>query len=186
MDNSHVPDGGERAIFGRRLNPTDRRNFLKWSGTAAATALLAACDRTPTEPDTELAPSQAGTAAAGSGGGVTINLGNDFGILNFAYALEQLEAAFYIQVIANLYSGATSEEEGILRDLKRHEVVHREFFQAALGGAAIPGLEVDFSSIPFDSRFSVLRAALIFEDTGVAAYNGAAQFLRNGDYLEVA
>lgn len=185
MDHVHAPDGGERAILGWPLDPTDRRNFLKWSGTAAATALVAACDRSPTQPGEDAALSRKSAQAAGAGG-VEIDLSNDFGILNFAYALEQLEAAFYIRVIADLYGGATGEEEAILRDIKRHEVVHREFFRTALGSAGIPGLAVDFSAVDFGSRDSVLGTAQAFEDLGVGAYNGAAQFLSDSDFLVAA
>ncbi len=181
----HTRGEDERAVeVGLFRSPTDRRNFLKWSGTAAATALLIACDQSPTEPSTAPVPSESQTQKVA--GQVAIDLKNDFGILNFAYALEQLEAAFYIQVVRQLYSGITSEEEGILRDIKKHEVVHREFFKTALGSAAIPGLAVDFSAVNFTSRESVLLAAKVFEDTGVGAYNGAAKFLRNGDYLLAA
>ncbi len=80
----------------------------------------------------------------------------------------------------------TSEEQDILYAIKKHKVVHREFFRAALGSAAIPNLAVDFSAVDFGSRDSVLVAAKVFEDTGVGAYNGAAQFLSNGDYLLAA
>ncbi len=184
MDHLHVPDDGDNA-FGRHLDATDRRNFLRWSGSAAAAALLVACDRSPTESSEALGLSQAGSTAAASGG-VRIDLKDDFGILNFAYALEQLEAAFYTQVVRGFYGGATQEEQRILRDIKQHEVVHREFFQAALGGAGIPRLAVNFSAVDFGSRNSVLGTAVAFEDLGVGAYNGAAQFLRDGGYLLVA
>ncbi len=51
-----------------------------------------------------------------------------------------------------------------------HEVIHRDFFKAALGSSAIPALEVDFSSIHFfKSRTSVLNTAKALEDTGVSA-----------------
>ncbi len=186
MNHLDVPDGGDPTVFGRRLAPTDRRNFLKWSGTAAATALLVACDQSPTEPKTDLSRTQQQAQAEISGGEVKIDLGTDLGILNFAYALEQLEAAFYHRVVADLYRGVSDKEEAILRDIKRHELVHREFFRVALDGARIPALAVSFGSIDFESRDSVLSTAKVFEDTGVGAYNGAAQFLRNGDYLEVA
>src|SRR4029079_11612265 len=93
--------------------------------------------------------------------GVTINLGSDLGILNFAYALEQLEAAFYTRVVADLYRGVSAEEEAILRDIKQHEVTHREFFRVALDGAKIPALAVNFSSINFNSRDSVLGTAKV-------------------------
>lgn len=187
MDYLDAPGDGEGVSrFGRLPQPTDRRNFLKWSGTAAATALLVACDRLPTDPSEEPVPSQTGAQSAASAARVEIDLSNDLGILNFAYALEQLEAAFYTKVVADFYGSATQEERTILRNIKRHEVVHREFFKAALAGARIPALAVDFSPVDFASRESVLITAKVFEDTGVGAYNGAAQFLRNTDYLLVA
>lgn len=187
MATFHTRGDDERADeVGFLRSSTNRRSFLKWSGTAAAAALVAGCDRSPTEPVSDLTSSADNASTANAAGQVTINLGNDLGILNFAYALEQLEAAFYIRVVADFYAGASGEEQEILRDIKSHEVVHREFFQAALGAAAIPALAVNFSSVNFDSRASVLGVAAALEDTGVGAYNGAAAFLRNGDYLEVA
>ena len=125
-------------------------------------------------------------------GAMTVSLGSgDVGILNYAYALEQLEAAFYTQVIAGAYfSGAPDNEKTILSDIQKHEVAHREFFKAALTAAApddiIPGLEVNFADIDFDDRASVLGTAKVFEDLGVSAYNGAGQFIQNGDYLLIA
>ncbi|MDQ3137909.1 MAG: ferritin-like domain-containing protein, partial [Gemmatimonadota bacterium] len=90
MDAEHNRQGANRPVPGPLHRVADRRTFLQWSGAAAATALVVACDDAPTEstptPNLE-------TAAATSAGAVTINLSNDFGILNFAYALEQLEAA---------------------------------------------------------------------------------------------
>lgn len=185
MNPPTAPDGAARADLGRIPGPTDRRRFLKWSGAATAAAVLVACDKSPTEPESGTTALTT-TAAAGARAEVTIDLRNDVGILNFAYALEQLEAAFYTQVVANLYSGASSEETALLGDIKAHEVVHREFFAAALGSAAIPKLAVNFSSVNLGSREQVLNAARALEDTGVGAYNGAAQFLRNPDYLVAA
>jgi hypothetical protein len=183
MNPTRVPDGGFPVAQEPAVGAAGRRQFLKWSGAAAATALIAGCDRGTTEPSQAVAYG-GGTAASGSS--VRIDLRNDIGILNFAYALEQLEAAFYTEVVRNFYSGADDEEESALRDIKRHEVAHREFFQAALGSSGIPGLKVDFSAVHFDSRDSVLGTARAFEDLGVAAYNGAAQFLVKNDYLFVA
>jgi len=71
-------------------------------------------------------------------------------------------------------------------DLEKHERAHREFFKAALGNMAIGELDVDFSAIDFNSRDSVLNAAKTFEDLGVAAYNGAGQFIESSDYLLIA
>ncbi|HYO23003.1 MAG TPA: ferritin-like domain-containing protein [Flavisolibacter sp.] len=151
-----------------------RRKFLRFSGLAGASALLlgstgiTGCNKDDDNND-------------------GVNLGSgDTGVLNYAYALEQLEAAFYTQVIASPYAGITALETEYLRDIRDHEIAHREFFKAALGSNAIQGLEVNFSSINFNSRDSVLGTAKAFEDLGVAAYNGAGKLLASTDYLTLA
>ncbi|MCY7353347.1 MAG: ferritin-like domain-containing protein [Cytophagaceae bacterium] len=154
--------------------PMHRRNFLRYAGVSVlGTGLLAAaCTKDDPNPLTY---------------GETVNLGSgDIGILNYAYALEQLEAAFYIQVIQTQYSGITAAETALLTDIRDHEVAHREFFKAALGISAIGGLTPDFSKINFSSRESVLATAKTFEDLGVSAYNGAGRYLTSADYLTIA
>lgn len=116
-----------------------------------------------------------------------LDLGSgDVGILNYAYALEQLEAAFYKQVTDTPYSGISNLETAYLQDIRDHELIHREFFKAALGSSAIPDLSVNFSSINFSSRESVLATAKAFEDLGVSAYNGAGQLISDPNYLTLA
>nr|MBA2582546.1 ferritin-like domain-containing protein [Bacteroidota bacterium] len=102
------------------------------------------------------------------------------------YALEQLEAAFYTQIIATPYSGMSSEEGKIMEDLRRHEVAHRDFLKAAIGSAVIPDLEVDFSTVDFTDRASVLATAKAVEDLGVSAYNGAGRLLQDVNLLLIA
>jgi hypothetical protein len=117
----------------------------------------------------------------------TVYLGEgDIGILNYAYALEQLEAAYYIMAVQNFYGGASDNEMRVLDDLRKHEVAHRDFFKAALGDDAIPDLMVDFSSVDFGSRMSVLGTAKVLENTGVSAYNGAGPLLMNTEFLTQA
>jgi hypothetical protein len=120
-----------------------------------------------------------------------VDLGSgDVGILNYAYALEQLEAAFYTQVVMTPYADISALELEYMTDIRNHEVAHREFFKAALTAAApdkiIPALEVNFTSITFTSRESVLATAKAFEDLGVTAYNGAGYLLTTPAYLVVA
>ena len=55
-----------------------------------------------------------------------------------------------------------------------------------MGTNAIADLSVDFTTIDFSSRLSVLNAAKTFEDLGVTAYNGAGRLLKNVDYLLLA
>lgn len=116
-----------------------------------------------------------------------VDLGTgDIAILNYAYALEQLEAAFYTRVVASPYANITAYEKSVLTDIRDHEVSHREFFRTALAGVAIPQLAIDFSSINFADRASVLNAARSFEDLGVSAYNGAGYMIKDVNYLAVA
>ena len=150
-----------------------RRSFLRYAGVGAASVGLLATAACHKDHNVTLAA------------GVDIGSG-DVGILNYAYALEQLEAAFYIQVIAHPYSGISASEMTSLTSIRDHEVLHRNFFKAALGASAIIGLTPDFSSIDFTSRTSVLGAAKAFEDTGVMAYDGAGYLIQNPDYLTLA
>jgi hypothetical protein len=153
-----------------------RRNFLRAAGLFGAAAVV-----------TSAGCSTAGDDIGSLNNSNGVNLGSgDTGVLNYAYALEQLEAAFYIQVINSPYTGITAAETAYLQDIRDHEVAHREFFKNVLGSSAIPALEVDFSSINFSSRTSVLATAKAFEDLGVSAYNGAGRLLTNVNNLLVA
>ncbi|MDJ1493904.1 ferritin-like domain-containing protein [Cytophagaceae bacterium DM2B3-1] len=154
------------------LTPMGRGSFLKYLGASAALTALVLTGCKDDDDDMTIQG---------------VNLGSgDTGILNYAYALEQLEAAFYSQVISSKYSGMSSAEQEILTEIRDHELVHRDFFKAALGSNAIGSLQVDFSSIDFSSRTAVLGAAKVFEDLGVSAYNGAGKLLQSADYLLIA
>lgn len=119
-----------------------------------------------------------------------VDLGSDdVGVLNYAYALEQLEAAFYAKVVSSFYNGATTPEQNILNDIKSHEFAHAQFFKAAItaaGAKPIQDLTPDFSSIDFTNRAAVLATAMTFEDLGVSAYNGAGKLLKSAAYLGIA
>ena len=146
-----------------------RRAFMRYTGIAIAATSLITLDACKKDDDD----------------GVNFGTG-DFAILNYAYALEQLEAAFYDQVILTPYNNISAAEKSLLTDIRDHEIAHREFFKAALGSNAIQALEVDFSSIDFSSRDSVLGTAKAFEDLGVSAYNGAGRYIASVDYLLLA
>ncbi|HXG83389.1 MAG TPA: ferritin-like domain-containing protein [Pyrinomonadaceae bacterium] len=160
-----------------------RRDFLKWSSAAALTAFAFGA----------LSPESLSAKMAFAGlpidddkaGVVDVGKG-DIGILNFTYANEQLEAAFYTQVIATPYARMTADERAILTDIRDNEIAHREFFRAQLGKKAIPNLQVNFTSINFNSRDSVLRTAQMFEDNGTAVLNGSGQLLKNPLFLLIA
>jgi hypothetical protein len=162
---------------GEITSVVNRRLFLRSAGLATSLGtivLSAACSDDDPDP-----------MIPGTGDAVDLGSG-DIGVLNYAYALEQLEAAFYTQVIATPYAGMTDAEKAILTDIRDHEVVHRDFFKAALGDKAIKGLTPNFAAIDFTKRDAVLGAAKLFEDTGVAAYNGAGKLIKDGGYLLLA
>lgn len=168
-----LPDPGE-------TRDTSRRKFLgKLGGVAGVTALAVACQKSVTSSQLNGTSSDDSNANGGFGTG-------DVAILNYAFLLEQLEAAFYIMVAQSFYSGASGWEQTRFKQIRDHEIAHREFFKTALGSSAIADMEFDFSSIDFSSRSSVLGAAQTFEDTGVSAYNGVAYRIQNPDYLTAA
>jgi hypothetical protein len=156
---------------------TSRRNFLKLGGIGLA---------------------MAGLTMVGCNDGDGFNfmddtvfdLGQgDVGVLNYAYALEQLEADFYTKVVNNFYTGISSNEKEIFTDLYHHEVIHRDFFKAAISGATshvLPKLEFKYPNVNFNDRSSVLATAKALEDTGVAAYNAAGKYITNPAYLVIA
>lgn len=151
-------------------NTLSRRRLLKWSGTAGAVMVAGS-----------MLPNFGLTSA------LAADLGEgDIGVLNYAYALEQLEAAFYTMVVKSPYADMSDDEKAILTDIMDHEVAHRDFLKDALGEKAIPDLEVDFSAVDFTKRDSVLGTAKVFEDLGVSAYNGAGKLIENVDYLAAA
>lgn len=104
--------------------------------------------------------------------GITIDLKSDIGLLNFVFALEQLEAAFYSKVTENIPASFSVLQQAYLSEINLHEITHREFFKRYLGVAGIQKLEFDFSSIDFTSKDGVLSTAKAFKDLAVAAYNG--------------
>ena len=140
-----------------------------------------------------MGPGGTGTSTALTVLSTTVSVGSaDAGVLNYAYALEQLEAAFYTQLrTGTYYTGLAtgSAEKLILDDLYYHEVIHRDFFKAAITAAGLTPLKdltPNFSSINFNDRTSVLSTAKAFEDLGVAAYNGAGQYITSPAYLFLA
>jgi hypothetical protein len=158
-------------------SPIKRRSFFKYAGaTAGATALvLAGCSK-------ESDPTTTPTA-------VSLGAG-DVGVLNYAYALEQLEAAFYAQVVKTPAADFQTGELAYFTQLAAHEAIHRDFLRAAINrdspGSILQDLTFNFATIDFTKRTSVLTAAKMFEDLGVAAYNGAGILLKSPAYLAIA
>ena len=151
-----------------------RRSFVKYVGATAAALTLAGCSKHNQTP---------GTVSVGSA---------DAGALNFAYAQEQLQAAFYAQVLAGTYFQnllAGSAERQVFTDLAAHERIYADLLKTVIiQGKATPiqALTVDFSAVNFGDRHAVLRTAAQLADLGVAGYNGVARFFTVPAYLLLA
>ena len=176
------------------MGAANRRRFLKLMGMGGALVLLpsmfAACsDDDDDDGDPGTGPGNGG--GPGSGATVTLDFATDTGVLNYAYALEQLESAFYQAVVgASAFSTTfgTESERTLLSDIRNHEAIHAAFLAQVLGTAKIPNLNVssNFTGINLNDRTQVLTTARTFEDLGVAAYNGAGQYLTQDANITVA
>ncbi|MDQ2771213.1 MAG: ferritin-like domain-containing protein [Bacteroidota bacterium] len=178
MSNNLQPQGTDDTSFAQPLfTPIKRRSFFMYAGaTAGATALvLAGCSKDDNTPATP------GAISLGSG---------DVGVLNYAYALEQLEAAFYAKVVASPATDFQAGELAYFTEVAAHEAIHRDFFKAAINrdapGKLLQNLTPNFTTIDFTKRASVLGTAKVFEDLGVAAYNGAGKLIKTAAYLVIA
>lgn len=98
----------------------------------------------------------------------TIDLGSETGILNYAYALLQLEVDFYARVTLSLYAGISTSESSSLtqflnattaarNDLRTNQIPHGRITEGLLFRT---GRLVDFAS-----RTSVLTHAQTIEET---------------------
>lgn len=166
--------------------PMRRRKFLTYAGLSAGALLFAAsCKKENWRDPSSNSEGHSHSLGGGKDGGkAVVNLGSgDIGILNYAYALEQLEAAFYTRAMETPYAGISDKELEYLTDVRDHEIAHREWFKNVLGDNRIGGLITNFSSINFGSRESVLGTAKALEDVGISAYNGAGELLQSATYL---
>ncbi len=185
----------DTGIQGTRTTTTDTNGMYTFEDLPVGTYTVTVATKNfvtedVMEEDVTIAPGNTETVdfSLTPGGDIEFDFSNDFGVLNYAYALEQLEAAFYATVVNDDDFEATfddEDEQRILRDLAAHEGIHRDFFEAAIIGAGgtfaartlLPALTPDFAAIDFTDRDAVLDQSLVFEDLGVGAYNGAAQYL---------
>lgn len=186
MSDNMQPHGSADTTLAQPLtSPIKRRSFFMYAGaTAGATALaLAGCTK---DAETVVPTLPAGNTTNTDG---SISLGSgDVGVLNFAYALEQLEADFYARVAAS--NVLTGTEQAYFQQVARHEAIHRDFLKAAITRDAstqiLRNLTPKYPVGTFDSRAVILATAKAFEDLGVAAYNGAAKLIKTPAYLVIA
>lgn len=166
--------------------PIRRRSFFRYATAGAAALGLASCSKDVANAPAVVLPAGNSTNSNGS-----INLGaGDVGVLNFAYALEQLEADFYARVAALPAGLLSGSEYAYFQQVAKHEAIHRDLLLAVLtrnaGPQVLRALTPTYPAATFGSRASILTTARTFEDLGVAAYNGAARLFKSAAYLDLA
>lgn len=136
------------------------------------------------------------------GGAIQIPGSGDIKVLNFALALETLEAELYRQALARLTTGGQDDfgqaitglniganelDAQYISEFATVEADHRDFLVSALGGNYVrdAGLKFDFGINSLD-RAGTLNLVYAAEQTGVSAYLGGTPSLLGSKYLSVA
>lgn len=162
------------AVFEERSRLMSRRSLLKIGAVGAITVGLAGT-----------IPAARMTAFAQD-----IALATDLDVLNYALTLEHLEYAFYRDGIGNFTFGNDPFGQSIdtnLAAIRDHEGAHVTALTDAItsmGGTPVAEATYDFGYGTDPVAFLATAAAL--ENTGVSAYDGAAQYIQTADLLPVA
>lgn len=156
---------------------SSRRTLLKWGlvslGAMAATTIPQALNAQP------------------SNSVKTLNFNaDDFGILNFALMLEELETTFYAAAV-NSGKLRDRNEVDYMKSLVSNESAHAAFLRQVLGRNVIYQRgdlsfnQAGLAAILTD-RSRILNTVVALEDAGIHAYNGAGTKLTNPTFLLAA
>jgi rubrerythrin len=122
-------------------------------------------------------------SAATSGRQAKSSAAGDIAILNFALTLEYLEAAFYAEAVSK--GALKGEAATYAKIVASDEAQHVAFLKTALGMHAVKKPAFDFKGTTANQTM-FLKTAMALEDTGVAAYAGAAPSISNKKTLAAA
>jgi Ferritin-like domain len=145
----------EPVLFDAARTKTNRRRLVG-GGVAAGAAAIAGFS---------LLGPRAGSARA------TPSEAQDQAIFNFALLLEYLQAGFYGEAVDR--GRLKGEVREFAEIVSGHERAHVKYLRNALGARARERPTFSFGDATQDER-KFLDAAVLLENTGVAAYNGQA------------
>lgn len=169
------------AIGGERARSRSRRALLGTGARVAAGGALGVAFAGPAI----VSATRAASAATAQ------DFEDDLDILNYALTLEHLEHAFYRDGLDDLgeaaIADATDDEAfGLLTEIRDHEASHVETLTGVitdLGGEPVAEATYDFG---YDDVAGFLEVAMALENTGVAAYAGAAPSIGDEEILTAA
>lgn len=154
-------DGAVRETF-ERSSPLTRSRFLRRTVGVGAAALGAVAAW----------PSASAAAAQPAS--------SDVVILNFALALEYLQASFYTEAERiGALRGALAHQANVVG---MHERAHVKAFKQLLGSAAIKEPAFDFHGVT-ENPDAFRSTAVAFEDLATAAYKQQAPLIKSKAYL---
>ncbi len=119
--------------------------------------------------------------AAAEGGNV------DLEVLQFALLLERLEADYYVRALKEVpfRSPAARNMASTFADSETQHVDALEQLVRQINGRAGRAPKFDFGPA-LTNEEDFVRTSVLFEDTGVSAYNGSAPLIENDKILETA
>ena len=159
-----------------RPDPT-RRGFLARlcaSGAALTLPFVAqsSCNDGPVDP-TESA---------------SIDLSTDAGVLNYFYAIAQLQSDFWTRLGLNRFPGITTAESTAFNAMASHATNHRNWLQVfQTSGRITDVMTFNFAdSVNFAVRSSAMAAGLTIEDAASQAYGGGIKYLSSSANILLA
>jgi hypothetical protein len=112
---------------------------------------------------------------------------NDLEILNYALALEYLEADFYTRgVEGGVLKGRTLELVTPIRDHEQAHVAAVKQTVSDMGGEPAAKPEFTYPDGTFTDRVKFLKTASVFEELGVTAYHGQVPRVDDPEILKAA
>jgi hypothetical protein len=148
-----------------------RRQFLSYAGLAGAGLVIASCNRDDDDPEPTDDAVDLGT--------------EDFGLLNYMYALKQLSAAFYTKLASKFYTNAPTAETEVIPQIRNHEIAHRELLRNMLGARGIESFQFFLDNkVDFTDRTATLNAAKDIEQKMISGFHGIAGRFASPQYLE--
>ena len=111
----------------------------------------------------------------------SLDLSTDAGVLNYFYAISQLQVDFWTRVNLNRFPGITTAESSAFSSLASHATSQRNWLQVyQTVGRLTDVLTFSFGdSVDFGSRVATMTAALTIEDSATQAYAGGVSYLSN-------